>query len=77
MPTYTQISSGSDICEGEHADMLKVPMYMYMEIIGKLLANVMMSVLNFHLEELDDYADMLTAPHNLLSIMDIAMPTYT
>ena len=35
-------------------------MYMYMEIIGKLLADVIMSVLNLHLEELDDYADMLT-----------------
>ena len=48
---------------------------MYMEIIGKLLANVIMSVLNFHLEELNDYADMLTGAHNLLSIMDIAMLT--
>ena len=48
---------------------------MYMEIIGKLLADVIMSVLNFHLEELNDYANMLTATHNLLSVMDIAMPT--
>ena len=50
-------------------------MYMYMEIIGKLLANVMMSVLNLHLEKLDDYADMPTGRHNLLFIIDIAMPT--
>ena len=50
---------------------------MYMEIIGKLLADVIMSVLNFHLEELNDYADMLTGAHNLLSIMDIAMLTCT
>ena len=48
---------------------------MYMEIIGKLLANVMMSVLNLHLEELDDYANMPTGRHNLLFIINIAMPT--
>ena len=52
-------------------------MYMYMEIIGKLLTDVMMSVLNLHLEEFDDYADMTTGQHNLLFIIDIAMPTYT
>ena len=53
--------------------MLKVPMYM--ERIAKLVADLIMSVLNFHLEELNDYADMLTGLHHLLSIMDIAMPT--
>ena len=40
--------------------MLKVAMYMYMEIIGKFLADVMRSELNLHLEELDDFADMPT-----------------
>ena len=50
-------------------------MYMYMEIIGKVLADVMMSLSNFHLEELNDFADMPTGQHNLLSIMDIAMLT--
>ena len=54
--------------------ILNFPMYMYMEIVGNIFANVMMFVLNFHLEDLDDDVHMLTATHKLLSIMDIARP---